>query len=48
MSYISDAHNDWHAANPDRPWDCPLDCGMGEPDWWGEEWEEANAAEEVS
>ena len=29
MSYIADAHNDWHTVNG---WDkvCPLDCGVGE------------------
>lgn len=32
MSWLSEAHNDWHTANG---WDrvCPLDCGAGEPDY---------------
>ena len=29
MSWIADAHNEWHTVNG---WDvcCPLDCGVGE------------------
>ena len=29
MSWIADAHRDWHTVNG---WDvvCPLDCGVGE------------------
>lgn len=34
MSYLSDAHSEWHFVNPDEPWNCPLDCGMAEPDPW--------------
>jgi hypothetical protein len=30
MSHISEAHTEWHHANLDRPWDCPLDCGIAE------------------
>lgn len=30
MSWLADAHTEWHHANMDRPWDCPLDCGMAE------------------
>jgi hypothetical protein len=26
MSYLSDAHSEWHLVNPDTPWNCPLDC----------------------
>lgn len=29
MTWLQDAHQEWHHANLDRPWDCPLDCGMG-------------------
>lgn len=28
MSYLSEAHNQWHAIN--GPYGCPLDCGIGE------------------
>lgn len=28
MSWISEAHNQWHAIN--GPYGCPLDCGIGE------------------
>lgn len=30
MSYLSEAHNDWHTANG-RFATCPLDCGANEP-----------------
>lgn len=30
MAWLQDAHYEWHHANMDRPWDCPLDCGWGE------------------
>ncbi len=29
MSYLSDAHAEWHAVNG-RDQVCPLDCGVGE------------------
>lgn len=41
MSWIAEAHAEWHAVNFDHPWDCPLDCydpcadacgGCGAPD----------------
>lgn len=40
MSWLSEAHNDWHTANG---WDrvCPLDCGAGEV--WDDEEDFAEA-----
>jgi hypothetical protein len=32
MSFISEAHAQWHMIYRDTPWDCPLDCGAGETD----------------
>lgn len=29
---MSEQHSQWHLANPERPYDCPLDCGAGEAD----------------
>ena len=29
MSYLADAHSDWHAVNGANEI-CPLDCGVGE------------------
>lgn len=39
---MSEVHNQWHSAFPDTPWDCPLDCGIGddlraEYDWKAQE-----------
>lgn len=38
MTWLADGHTEWHHANMDRPWACPLDCGAGEPtdpsDYW--------------
>ncbi|HWV45307.1 MAG TPA: hypothetical protein VN039_04640 [Nitrospira sp.] len=47
MSWISDAHQEWHHANLDRPWDCPLDCGAGEPSYAEEQYENALYYEEL-
>lgn len=47
MSWIADAHRQWHQVYPSAPWDCPLDCGAGENYEMEEEaaWEEAQAEE---
>ena len=31
MSYIADAHRDWHAVNGAYNTECPLDCGAMAP-----------------
>lgn len=39
MSYLADAHRDWHTAHG---WNvvCPLDCGVGEAEALEADWEE--------
>lgn len=32
MSYLSDAHRDWHAVNGAYNTECPLDCGAISPE----------------
>jgi hypothetical protein len=39
MSWLADAHRDWHTVYPDRPWDCPLDC-YDPPQDYDPEWED--------
>lgn len=29
MSWLADAHSEWHAVN--GPYGCPLDCAMSDP-----------------
>jgi len=40
MSWLSEAHNDWHTING-RNVTCPLDCGAGEQDEYWLEWVES-------
>ena len=42
MGWLADSHQEWHHANPKRPWDCPLDCGIAEARYanWDAEQEE--------
>jgi len=32
MSYLADAHRDWHAVNGRYNSNCPLDCGIMSPE----------------
>lgn len=42
MSYIADAHSEWHAVN--GPYGCPLDCAMSDPYYYlPDDWEDPDA-----